>query len=40
MLYKGTANILQLGVLHCDLYPPATAGCVALIERAQDADRQ
>jgi len=40
MLYKGAANILQLGVLHCDLYPPATAGRVALIERAQDADRQ
>ena len=40
MLDKGAAAVLQLRVLHRDLHPPARSGGVALIERAQDADRQ
>ena len=40
VLHKGSAGVLQLGVLHRDLHPPSLARGVALKERAEDADRQ
>ena len=39
VLHKRAAGVLQLGVLHGDLQPPSLAGCVALIECPQNADR-